>query len=92
MSMNIPEKPELASRQSLRVRRFLLAASLYAVCVPLLVVAHYLGLIKFGPMVQVMIAMAAVNIALFVIFHSGLNRRFQDGASRGCRRWSRSRC
>jgi diguanylate cyclase (GGDEF)-like protein len=66
------------SKQSLRLRRFLLAASAYALCLPLLVAAYALGLIQYGPMVQIVVAMAVVNLALFAAFRSGLNERFED--------------
>ena len=66
------------SKQALRLRRFLLAASAYAVCLPLLIGAHQLGLIQYWPMLQIIVAMAAVNLVLFLAFRLGFNERFAD--------------
>ena len=66
------------SKQALRLRRFLLAASAYAVCLPLLIVAHHLGLIEYGPMIQVIAAIVAVNLTTFALIRSGLNERLED--------------
>jgi diguanylate cyclase (GGDEF)-like protein len=66
------------SKQALRLRRFLLAASAYGVCLPLLVASHYMGLIGFWPMVDIAVAMVVVNVILFAAFRSGLNERFED--------------
>jgi diguanylate cyclase (GGDEF)-like protein len=61
-----------------RVRRLLLAAAAYAVCVPLLVIAWLLGFIAFAPVVVTVTGMAAVNAALYATFRTGLNERFRD--------------
>jgi diguanylate cyclase (GGDEF)-like protein len=78
--MDLAEEPGIASRQPLRMRHFLLAATAYAICLPLLLLAHYLGLIKLGAMLQVIVAMVAVNVALFAIFRLRINERFEDPA------------
>jgi diguanylate cyclase (GGDEF)-like protein len=66
------------SKQALRMRRFMLAAGAYAVCLPLLVASHYMGLIRFWPMVDIAVAMVTVNVLLFAAFRTGLNERFAD--------------
>ena len=69
---------ESDSKQSLRLRRFLLAASAYAVCLPLLIGAYHLGLLQYWPLMQIIVAMVAVNLAFFFAFRSGVNERFAD--------------
>jgi diguanylate cyclase (GGDEF)-like protein len=66
------------SRQSVRLRRFLLASATYAICVPLLVLACALGLIEREPALLVAAAMVAVNLGFYVVFRSGLNMKFAD--------------
>ncbi len=66
------------AKQAVRFRRFLLAAAAYGVCVPLLVMAHAIGLMRLGAMLGILAAMAAVNVALFFVFRTGLNERFDD--------------
>jgi len=60
------------------MRRFLLAASAYATCLPLLAIAHGLGLAPMSVVLQVGVAAFVVNAVLFVIFRSGWNDRFDD--------------
>src|SRR5215475_10081719 len=65
-------------RQSVRLRRFLLATATYAICVPLLALAYALGMIESGPALTVGALMVAVNVVLYLVFRSGLNTRFED--------------
>jgi len=64
--------------QVVRVRRFLLASGAYAVCLPLLAVAHALGLIARGPALLVGALMIAANLVLYAVLRSGLNLKFGD--------------
>ncbi len=64
--------------QSVRMRRFLLASGAYAVCLPLLAVAHLLDLVLLGPALRIGVLMLAVNVTFFLLFRSGLNQRFAD--------------
>jgi len=66
------------SRQAVRMRRFVLAVAAYAVCVTLLALAHFLGLIAAVPTVAIAIAMFVVNGGFFLAFRSGANERFAD--------------
>ena len=66
------------SKQGKRLRRLLLSAASYGVCVPLLFIAWKLGFIALAPMIVTVAAMAAVNLALYAIFRSGVNERFHD--------------
>jgi len=65
-------------RQSVRLRRFLLASATYAICVPLLGLAYAFKLIALGPALLVTAAMAAVNLGFYLAFRTGLNLRFED--------------
>ena len=65
-------------RQSLRMRRFLLASSVYAISLPLLYFAYLIGLIALGPMLVAAAGMAGVNAVLYVAFRTGANERFKD--------------
>ncbi|HUP29563.1 MAG TPA: EAL domain-containing protein [Usitatibacter sp.] len=62
----------------MRVRRFLLAAGAYAACLPLLGLAHLLGLIGLAPMFASASMIVAVNGALYFLFRTRLNERFAD--------------
>jgi len=64
--------------QSVRMRRFMLACAAYACCVPLLAVAHLLGLVALGPALRIGALMLGVNLALYLVFRSGSNQRFAD--------------
>jgi diguanylate cyclase (GGDEF)-like protein len=65
-------------RQSVRLRRFLLASATYAICVPLLVLAYALGMIQRDPALAVGAAMVAINLAFYAAFRAGLNLKFAD--------------
>ena len=67
-----------ASRQAIRLRRFLMASSVYAISLPLLYFAHVIGLIAAGPALVTAGLMAGVNGLLYLMFRTGLNLRFAD--------------
>ena len=60
------------------MRRFLLAAAAYGACIPLLFLQQMLGLLAPTPMAIAVAAIVAVNMALYAIFQSRLNERFED--------------
>ena len=64
--------------QAVRFRRFLLGATAYAVCLPLLWICTALGLIAAGPALAVGAAIVAANFTMYVAFRTGLNERFAD--------------
>jgi len=66
------------TKHDVRVRRFLLAAGAYGACLPLLAIAHVLGLIPVKTVVEVGGLMIATNVAIYSLFHTGLNERFND--------------
>ena len=55
-------------RQSVRLRRFLLATVTYAICLPLLALAYWFGLIARGPALLVATAMVVVNLGLYLVW------------------------
>jgi diguanylate cyclase (GGDEF)-like protein len=70
--------PGGSSKKAVRLRRFLLAGAAYGVCIPLLAIAHLLGLIGLAPVLVLGAAIAAVNAAFYVLLQTGLNERFAD--------------
>jgi diguanylate cyclase (GGDEF)-like protein len=70
-------------RQSVRLRRFLLASVTYAVCLPLLALACGFGLIAQGSALLVAALMATVNLGLYLAFRTGLNLKFADPSLTG---------
>ena len=66
------------AQQLVRMRRFLLALATYAVCVPLLLVARWLGLIEPGPLPWLLAVVVAINAVLYTLLRSGINRHFAD--------------
>jgi diguanylate cyclase (GGDEF)-like protein len=67
-----------STKQAVRFQRFLLAAAAYGVCVPLLGIAHGLGLVPLAATVNIVAAMVVVNIAIGLAFRFGWNERFRD--------------
>ncbi len=65
-------------KQAVRLKRFRLGILAYGVCIPLLGIAHLLGLIAFLPFVGACLAMVAINATFYGIFRSGANLRFAD--------------
>ena len=65
-------------RQSVRLRRFLLASSAYAICLPLLGLACWMNMVAPGPALVIAALMLAANLGLYLAFRSGLNLKFAD--------------
>ena len=65
-------------KQAVRMRRFLLATAAYAVSVPLLAIAHSLGLVPLAPVLRIVALMLAVNATFYALFRTGANQRFPD--------------
>jgi diguanylate cyclase (GGDEF)-like protein len=63
---------------AVRMRRFLLAAAAYGMCLPLLAIANALGLVSLSVVFQIAGAAVAVNVVLYAIFRTGYNERFAD--------------
>src|SRR5258708_13744647 len=66
------------AKRDLRMRRFILAASAYSVCVPLLLLAQKLGLVALQTALVTGVAMLLVNGALYLAFRTRFNERFGD--------------
>jgi diguanylate cyclase (GGDEF)-like protein len=67
-----------SSKHQVRLRRFFLAAGAYGVCIPLLAMAHWLGLVPGRTVLEIAGAMLVANLALFYLFYTGLNELFAD--------------
>jgi hypothetical protein len=76
---NHPRSPQqIPDRQAVRTRRFLLASSVYAVCLPLLYFAYVIEFIAARPAVVTMLLAIAANLLLYIAFRTGFNLRFKD--------------
>jgi diguanylate cyclase len=62
----------------MRLRRVRLAALTYAVCVPLMIIAYWLGLVGFEAAMATTALVVLVNIGLLALIHLGINQRFKD--------------
>ncbi len=65
-------------KQGVRIQRFLLALVAYGVCIALLAIAVWLGIIPVRPAIVASIGMFVSNLAVFALIRSGLNQRFAD--------------
>jgi len=71
--------PSLDAKQALRLRRFGLAALIYAVAVVAVVaVAWAFGVLPASAALEVAAACLALNLGLYVVIRSGFNLRFED--------------
>ena len=66
------------TKHAVRVRRFFLAAGVYAACVPLLFIGASLGLIAVRDAATTALMLVAVNAAIYLLFRTRLNERFAD--------------
>ena len=67
-----------SARQRVRFRRFLLTASTYGLCVPLVGLAWAMGFMSATGAGATLATMAVVNAGIWAIFASGANLRFAD--------------
>jgi diguanylate cyclase (GGDEF)-like protein len=72
-----------SSKHAVRFRRFLLATSAYALCLPLLGIAHALDLVPARIVAEIAMLAIGVNLALYWVFASGANERFDDPSLTG---------
>ena len=77
MKTNAPSDGNRSS-QAVRLRRFYLAGAAYGVSVPMLVIAHGLGLITWPPVIETFALIALVNTAVYGLLRSGANQRMVD--------------
>src|SRR5450830_680637 len=70
--------PSLDAKQALRLRRFGLAASSYAVATALVAVIWMFGVLPASAALEVAAAYVALNLGLYVVIRSGFNLRFED--------------
>lgn len=84
--MNVPLGPILPQadpRQSLRVRRFLMAAMVYALAVALLGLYVRQGLLAWNEWRFLTLLIVLVNAGLYALLRSGRNERFSDPSMTG---------
>ena len=70
-----PQGPK--SKQAVRLRRFLMAAMAYGVCIPLLLFANWLGFLPLRAVSVAIGLMVAVNASVYFLFRTNLNERFR---------------
>jgi PAS domain S-box-containing protein len=70
--------PSLDAKQSLRLRRFGLAASSYVLATALVAIAWSFGVLPASAALKVAAAFLAINLALYAVIRSGFNLRFED--------------
>lgn len=67
-----------SSRQALRLKRFVIASSTYALGLLIMVLCSVLGLISTDQVLLIGLAFLVVNVGFFAMFRSGVNLRFAD--------------
>src|SRR5258708_6381178 len=70
--------PSLDPKQTLRLRRFGLAALTYSLTTVLVAATWTFGVLPASAVLDVAAAYLAINLALYVAIRSGFNLRFKD--------------
>jgi diguanylate cyclase len=70
--------PDADPKQALRIRRYLMGASISLVVVFLLAVSYSQGMLGLQVLVEATAIICALTALLYLVFRSGLNRRFAD--------------
>ena len=70
--------PDADPKQALRIRRYLMGASVSLVVVFLLAVSYSQGMLELQVLVEATAIICALTALLYLVFRSGLNRRFPD--------------
>jgi diguanylate cyclase (GGDEF)-like protein len=73
----------VAQHQTLRLRRFGMASSTYALGLLILALCTFLGLLPIGGLKTVAVCFAVINLGLLLAFLSGWNERFSDPSLTG---------
>jgi diguanylate cyclase (GGDEF)-like protein len=76
--MKQPSPTPLDSGQSLRLRRFGLAVLVYVLATALVALGWTFDVFAASVALEVASAFLAINLALYLVFRSGLNLRFED--------------
>ena len=71
-------RPHTSAKHAVRVQRFFLAVGAYGVCIPLLAIASWLGLIPARTVIVIYGVMVVANVAIYMMFRTRLNERFED--------------
>ncbi len=70
--------PKDDRKQALRIRRFFMAASTYALCAFLAYVSYLAGFMERECILGYLIIIPLINITLYIFFRSGLNLKMTD--------------
>lgn len=70
--------PTLDAKQTLRLRRFALAALGYVLSIGMLTVAWWFGVLEAPAAFEVATAFLVINLGVYAAIRSGLNLRFKD--------------
>jgi diguanylate cyclase (GGDEF)-like protein len=70
--------PKDDEKQALRIRRFLMAAAGYTLCIILAYVSYLAGIMEWRGVAGGLILFPVINIVLYIIFRTGLNLRMAD--------------
>lgn len=74
----IPKDAKDDAKQAVRIRRFLMAAAGYALCIVLVYVSYLAGIMEWRGVAGALILFPVINIVLYIIFRTGLNLRMAD--------------
>lgn len=78
MTFNFSIIPQDDPKQALRIRRFFISFGIYILNFPLSYLAYYAGIMELKMVYLQWIIIFALNIMLYTVFRSGLNRRLKD--------------
>lgn len=70
--------PQDDPKQALRIRRFFISLGIYALNLPLSYLAYNAGIMGFKVMYWYWIIILVMNISLYIILRTGLNKRMKD--------------
>jgi len=70
--------PKDDPKQELRLRRFFMALAMYALCGFLAYFSYLANIMEWRPIFVYLVAIPLINLMLYVVFRTGLNRRFAD--------------
>lgn len=70
--------PKDDEKQALRIRRFLMAAAGYTLCIILAYVSYLAGIMEWHGVAGALILFPVINVVLYIIFRTGFNLRMAD--------------
>jgi diguanylate cyclase len=76
--VHFPIFPKDDPKQVLRIRRFFMASTVYILCGILMYVSYLAGIMEWQGIAGCLIIAPVINITLYIVFRTGLNRRMDD--------------